>query len=102
MNRETSIAAVTEQPTALPRSSGGTAGRLIRLRKQGDPHGIAYIVAVTDAAEAMELVRAKVAGTNGAIEDCGRVSEELLNALQLSPGDISRADDPRSLLGKGV
>jgi hypothetical protein len=77
-------------------------GRLIRLRKQGDSRGIAYIVAITDATEAMELVRVKVAATSDAIEDCCRVSDELLNALQLSPGDISRADDPHSPLGKGV
>jgi hypothetical protein len=94
MDREISIAAVTEHPTALPRS--GAAGRLIRLRKQGDAHGIAYIVAVTDAAEAMELVRVKVAGTSDTIEDCGRVSDELLKALQLSPGAITRADDLHS------
>ena len=77
-------------------------GRLIRLRKQGDPHGVAYIVAVADAIEAMELVRSKVADTRDEIEDCGRVSDELLKALHLNPGDITRADDPRSRLGKGV
>jgi hypothetical protein len=77
-------------------------GRLIRLRKPGEAHGIAYIVAVTDAVEAMELVRVKVAGTSDEIEDRGRVSGELLKALQLSPGDITRADNPHSPLGKGV
>ena len=77
-------------------------GRLIRLRKPGEAHGIAYIVAVTDAIEAMELVRVKVAGTGDEIEDVGRVSDELLKALHLMPGDITRADDPRSPFGKGV
>jgi hypothetical protein len=111
--KKPSIAAITEPPTARsPGSSGGVVansqsvamplGRLIQLRKQGDSHGIAYIVAATEATEAMELVRVKVAGSSDAIEDCGRVSDELLNALQLSPGDISRADDPHGPLGKGV
>ena len=52
------------------------SGRLIRLRKQGDPHGIAYIVAITDPIEAMGLIREKTGGTNNEITDFGRVSEE--------------------------
>jgi hypothetical protein len=77
-------------------------GRLIRLRKQGDPRGIAYIVAIADPSKAMDLIKEKVAGPSDEIEDIGRVSDELLNALRLMPGDIARSDDPHSPLGKGV
>ena len=71
------------------------------MSKPGDPHGIAYIVAITDPIEAMELIRQKVADTSDGIEDVGRVSDELLKALKLSRGDIVRADDPHALFEKG-
>ena len=67
-------------------------GRLIRVRKfPGDEKAIAYVVAVSDPAKAMELIRRKVANPDDEIEDLGRVSDALLAAMKLEPGDFVRA-----------
>ena len=68
-------------------------GRFIRVGKyRGDPKMVAYIVAITDPAAALELIKAKVATLADDVNDMGRVSEALLVALRLSPGDFVRAD----------
>ncbi len=67
-------------------------GRLIRVSKyRGDLSAIAYIVAIADPAKAIELIRQKVANPGDEIEDLGRVSDALLIAMKLQPGDFVRA-----------
>jgi len=71
-------------------------GRLIRAgRYRGDPHAVAYIVAIADAAAAIELVRKFRHGHGHEIEDIGRVSHALLQAFSIMPGEFVRADAPR-------
>jgi hypothetical protein len=71
-------------------------GRLIRLRKlDGDPKGIAYIVAIQEPMAAIELIQRRVAGPHDQIEDLGRVSDALLKTLGLSEGEFVRADEKR-------
>jgi len=68
-------------------------GRLVRAKQyRGDPKGVAYIVAIADPNEAMQLIRERVAVTGDEVEDLGRVSEALLTALDLQPGGFIRAD----------
>jgi hypothetical protein len=68
-------------------------GRLIRTTNDREPpKSIAYIVAISDPADAIEMIRSKVADPDDKVEDIGRVSEELLKALRLEPGGFMRAD----------
>jgi hypothetical protein len=68
-------------------------GRLVRASKcHGDRCAVAYIVAVANPSEAMELIRTKVAEPGCTIEDLGRVSDALLRSLNLSSGEFVRAD----------
>ena len=70
-------------------------GRLIRAgRYRRDPHAVAYIVALADAAAAIDLIRNSVTGPGHEIEDIGRVSDALLQALHIRPGEFARADPP--------
>jgi hypothetical protein len=63
-------------------------GRLIRVRSKhrGGAYQVAYIVAVSESNEAIELVRKKAAAADDVVEDLGHVSQELLNSLHLEPG----------------
>ena len=64
-------------------------GRLIRVRKaQGDAKPIAYVVALADPAQAIELIRQKAANPEDEVEDLGRVSDALITAMKLEPGDF--------------
>jgi hypothetical protein len=63
---------------------------------QGTRTAVAYIVALSDATQAIELIRSKVAGPGDKVEDMGRVSEELLKALRLGPVRFVRADGRRA------
>jgi len=69
-------------------------GRLVRVTAEspggGDLQPAVYVVAVEDPAKAIEILRAEV-HVNAKIEVLGRVSEELLNALKLAPGQLVRA-----------
>jgi hypothetical protein len=68
-------------------------GRLIRTSNDREPpKSIAYIVALSDPTDAIELIRSRVADPGDKVEDIGRVSEELLKTLQLDSGDFTRAD----------
>ena len=68
-------------------------GRLVRVTTKspggGDIQPVVYIVAAEDPAKAVEIVRAQVQ-VNANIEVLGRASEELLNALELAPGQLVR------------
>jgi hypothetical protein len=67
-------------------------GRLIRVsRYRGDEKAVAYVVALTDPAQAIELIRRKVANPEDEIDDLGRVSDALLTAMKLQPGSFVRA-----------
>lgn len=85
-------------------------GRLIRVRRfcqnqsedqnqnqNPDQDTVAYIVAIADPAQAMELIRTKVAEPQSTIEDLGRVSDALLRSLNLLLGEFVRADEPHRL-----
>jgi hypothetical protein len=68
-------------------------GRLIRVSKyRGDPAAKAYLVAVPDTARAMDLVTSKVAAPGDDIEDLGRVSDALIAAMSLAPGEYVPID----------
>ena len=68
-------------------------GRLIRVGKyRGDANAVAFIVAISDPSEAVELIREKVAGPADEIQDLGRVSAALLTALALWSGEFIRTD----------
>jgi len=72
-------------------------GRLIRVGKyRGDAKAVVYIVAISNAAKAADLIREKVADPGEEIQDLGRVSAALLTAIKLSPGEFVRADGQRS------
>ena len=67
-------------------------GRLIRVSKyRGDPDAVAYVVALADAAGAVELIRAQASVPGDEIEDLGRVTDALLTALKLGTGQFMRA-----------
>jgi hypothetical protein len=64
-------------------------GRLIRVsRFRGDPKAIAYIVALAEPAQAIELIRGKVSNPGDEVEDLGRVSDALLVSLNLKTGEF--------------
>jgi len=71
-------------------------GRLIRVGKyRGDTNAIIYIVAISNPAKAVNLIRENTASIGDEIQDLGRVSSNLLAALKLLPGDYIRADGQR-------
>jgi hypothetical protein len=68
-------------------------GRLIRTKKHADDtKGVAYIVAGAEAAEAIAIIRTREAGSDDEIEDLGRVSEQLLETLDIPSGEFLRID----------
>ncbi len=78
-------------------------GRLVRVsRFRGDRHAVAYIVAIANPDDAMDVIRTKTAEPGYIIEDyiiedliiedLGRVSDALLRSLNLSSGEFVRAD----------
>ena len=68
-------------------------GRLVRVsRFRGDRHAAAYIVAIANPDDAMDIIRTKIAEPGYMIEDLGRVSDALLRSLNLSSGEFVRAD----------
>jgi|ERR1700734_893796 len=68
-------------------------GRLIRTKKHtDDTKGVAYIVAVAEAAEAIAIIRTREAASDSQIEDLGRVSEQLLATLAIPSGEFLRID----------
>jgi hypothetical protein len=69
------------------------SGRLVRVRN-GDSRGATYIVAVSEADKAVELVRSSIGKDGDEITDMGRVSPELLKALGLDDGDFRSVDEP--------
>jgi len=70
-------------------------GRFVSVRttsSRGERVTVAYVVAEQDADRAIKIIGSRIAKlTDDVIEVC-RVSEELVNALGLSPGEFRRAD----------
>jgi hypothetical protein len=89
---------VKRPPSAAPRPG---SGRLVRVGKYaGDREAVVYVVAIAAANRAIALINRAVVRPSGQgddlrIEDLGRVSEALLEALGLSAGEFTRADAPR-------
>ena len=53
---------------------------------------IAYVVSEQDAHRAVNIIKSKIARPADEVVAVSRVSEELLNALGVAPGDFTRAD----------
>ncbi len=56
------------------------------------PVTIAYVVSEQDAGRAINIIKSKIAPRAREVVFVSRVSEELLNALGVQPGDFTRAD----------
>jgi hypothetical protein len=52
--------------------------------------GVVYAVAESDAFLAVEIVRLKVGEQGEHVEDLGRVTDELIAALQLAAGEFKQ------------
>jgi heptaprenylglyceryl phosphate synthase len=52
----------------------------------------AYVVSEQDASRAINIIRRKIASRTEDVVFVSRVSEELLNALGVEPGEFTRAD----------
>jgi hypothetical protein len=55
----------------------------------GDDEAVLYIVGTGDPDDAMRLVRNEI-GIGSKIEDVGRVSQQLLDALWIEPDQVKR------------
>jgi hypothetical protein len=65
-------------------------GRLVRISNgRGDPNALIYVVAVADPKEAVDIVQKRF-GPAVESEDLGRVTDALLTALGLKPGEIAK------------
>jgi hypothetical protein len=53
---------------------------------------IAYVVSEQDAGRAINIIKSKIAPRVEEVVFVSRVSEELLKALGVQPGDFTRAD----------
>ena len=64
-------------------------GRLVRVgSNRSEASAVIYVVAEADAAQAIRIVKTKLAQFDGEIEDLVRVSGDLLKALGLGPGEM--------------
>jgi len=57
---------------------------------------IAYVVSEEDAVRAVTIIKNKIAQSTDDVVAVSRVSEELLNALGMAPGEFRRVDGHRS------
>jgi hypothetical protein len=65
-------------------------GRLIRVRShRGDPEASVYVVAEAEPAKAVEVLRLGIVRPLDEYEDLGRVTDHLLAALNLEPGQFT-------------
>jgi len=71
-------------------------GRLVRVRTR-DLRSATYVVAITRADKAVELIRSSIGAEGDQVVDLGPLRVELLNALRLEPGEFANIDDPRIL-----
>jgi hypothetical protein len=67
--------------------------RLIRKTERGGGRSpTLYIVAVSKADQAVEIIKSKAADGGDAVEDLGRVTGSLVQAFNLAPGEFIRVD----------
>jgi hypothetical protein len=67
--------------------------RLIRKRvDRRHRNATLYIVAVSNAGQAMEIIRSKAANPDDVVEDLGRVTGFLVQAFNLAPGEFIPID----------
>jgi hypothetical protein len=67
-------------------------GRLIRVRAhRHDPEATIYVVAEAEVEKAIDILKIALARPDDEYEDLGRVTDTLLNALSLQPGQFARA-----------
>ena len=59
--------------------------------RRGDPGATTYVVAEPDAAKAIDILKAVIVGPVDEYEDLGRVTDQLLRALNLAPGQFIRS-----------
>jgi hypothetical protein len=65
--------------------------RFVRKSKfRSDQNAMFYIVAVADADQAVQIIRSKIADLTDDVEDLGRVSGALVQALKLASGEFTR------------
>jgi hypothetical protein len=62
----------------------------VKKRRFRSDEAVIYVVAEPDAAEAIKVLKAAGLGHEADLEDVGRVTENLLNALALKPGEFAR------------
>jgi len=70
-------------------------GNLVKVRTPssgGAVVTIAYVVCEQDADRAVNIIKSKIAQLTDDVVVVSRVSEELLNALDVAPGEFTRAD----------
>jgi hypothetical protein len=67
--------------------------RLIRKRvDRRHRNATLYIVAVSNAGQAVEIIRSKAANPDDVVEDLGRVTGFLVQAFNLAPGEFIPID----------
>ena len=70
-------------------------GNLVKVRTPSSGGAVvttAYLVSEQDATRAVNIIKSKIAPRTDEVMAVGRVSEELLNALGVAPGEFTRAD----------
>jgi len=66
-------------------------GRLIRVRAhRSDVEATIYVVAEAEVEKAVDILKIALARPHDEYEDLGRVTDSLLNALGLQPGQFAR------------
>jgi hypothetical protein len=69
-----------------------TFGRLLRIgTRRGDPDAVVYVVAESEPAKAIEILRKGEGQPGHEIEDLGRVTAGLLVALNVKDGEYTKA-----------
>jgi hypothetical protein len=63
-------------------------GRMVRVGGRRGTDAVVYVVAEADSAQALRIVKTKLKQFDGEIEDLGRVSGDLVQALRLKAGDM--------------
>ena len=71
------------------------SGRLIKVRTPSSGGAfvtVGYLVAEQDKTQAIKIIKNKIAKLADEVVAVCRVSEDLLNALHVAPGEFTRAD----------
>jgi ribose 1,5-bisphosphokinase PhnN len=74
-------------------------GRLVKVTKPSSSATdsmIAYVVSEENAVDAVNIIKREIAQSTDEVVAVSRVSEELLKALSIPPGEFKRADGHRS------